>query len=167
MQNSRNRLVELRKLLDNFSSGSESPEVQGELARFLVIRSAGYIENTFETCIQHFTAAHSHPFVASHVRAGLFRGRNPSPDVLIERTRSLNDNWAADLEEYLNEDDSRVRRELQYLVDRRNRIAHGQSESVNRRKALDLADLALALGDRFTDLFNPVPDSPERPRTSD
>nr|WP_282706025.1 HEPN domain-containing protein [Paraoerskovia marina] len=153
MDTSRTRLVNLRKMLDELPA--EPPEVAAELARFLVVRSAGYIENTFETCIKHFAEAKSHPAIARHVVNGLFRGRNPAPEVLVERTRNFDEGWAVQLEHLLGDDDSRIGRELAYMVDRRNRIAHGRSETVNRRKALDLADIAVELGDWMATLIDP------------
>lgn len=153
MQAGRRRLEELRATLDGLDA--DPPEVGAELSRFLVVRATGYIEHTVETCIQHFAEAHSHPAVARYVVVGLFRGRNPKPDVLIDRLRTLSEDWARDLEEFLDADDARVRRELEFMVDRRNKIAHGQSESVNRRKALDLADVALGVGDWLLTLIDP------------
>lgn len=153
MQTSRRRLEELRKTLDELPA--EPPEVGAQLARFLVVRSTGYIEHTFETCVRHFAEAHAHPAVARHVIAGLFKGRNPSPNVLIERTKLLSEDWAKSLETYFDSDDAIVRRELNFMVNRRNQIAHGQSESVNRRKALDLADVALEVGNWLTSLIDP------------
>lgn len=157
MQTSRRRLEELRKTLDELPLEplEVSAEVSTHLARFLVVRATGYIEHTFETCIKHFAESHAHPAVARHVTAGLFKGRNPWPATLLERTKSLSQDWHAQLEAYLDADDARVRRELRFMVDRRNRIAHGESESVNRRKALDLADIALDLGDWLTALIDP------------
>jgi len=152
MQANRRRLEELRLLVN---SATHEPEVGSELSRFLVIRASGYVEHTFETCIQHFAEAKSHPAVANYVAAGLFRGRNPKPDVLLERTRMLSEEWAVQLEGYFDSDDSRVRRELDFLIDRRNKIAHGQSESVHRRKALDLADVALEVGEKLTAIIDP------------
>ena len=55
--------------------------------------------------------------------------------------------WAGEFNAYLDEDDKRVRRELGLLVDRRNNISHGQNEGLGVRKALDLSDLALEVGD--------------------
>lgn len=153
LQASRDRLDELRNMLDELPV--DPPEVSGHLARFLVVRSTGYVEHTFETCVCHFAEAHSHPAIARHVTAGLFKGRNPRPDVLLDRTRLLSEDWAESLRRYFDEDDSAVRRELSFMVDRRNQIAHGQSESVNRRKALTLADVALDVGKFLTELIDP------------
>lgn len=158
MQTSRLRLKELRKTLDELPH--EPPEVGAELARFLVVRASGYVEHTFETCIRHFVEAHSHPAVARHVNAGLFRGRNPSSSTLLDRTKTMSEEWHAQLDNYLEVDDARVQRELNFMVDRRNRIAHGENESVRRRKALDLADIALDVGEFLTKLIDPRNSAP-------
>lgn len=153
MQVSRSRLEELRKTLDELPA--EPPEVGTQLARFLVVRSTGYVEHTFETCLRHFAEARSHPAIARHVVSGLFKGRNPKPEVLLERTALMSEAWGKSLQNYLDKDDARVRRELSFMVDRRNQIAHGKSESVNRRKSLDLADISLDLGEWLTILIDP------------
>lgn len=153
MQANRNRLKELRTTLDELPM--EPPEVGAHLARFLVVRSTGYIEHTFESCIHNFADAHSHPIVANHVISGLYKGRNARPGTLVDRIGVLSEEWSELLVAYLDDDDASVRRELEYMVDRRNRIAHGESESVNRRKAIGLADVALGLGSFLTDLMDP------------
>ena len=63
--------------------------------------------------------------------------------------------WAKELDIYLDADDQAVKRELEFLVDRRNKIAHGQSESVNLRKSLDLCRMALAVGDWAVTTMDP------------
>ena len=55
----------------------------------------------------------------------------------------------------LDADDERCRRELAFMMDRRNKISHGISESVNRSKALVLKDIACELADWFILRFNP------------
>lgn len=55
--------------------------------------------------------------------------------------------WASEFNAYLDAEDKRVRRELGLLVDRRNNISHGQNEGLGVRKALDLSELALEVGD--------------------
>lgn len=153
MQVNRRRLRELRDLVNTYPG--EPPEVGTELARFLVIRSTGYVEHTFETCIKSFALAHSHPSVANHVVAGLFRGRNARSETLLDRISELSDSWRVRLESFLGEDDGRTRRELDFMVDRRNKIAHGQNETVNRGKAIDLADVALDVGAELIEIIDP------------
>ncbi|MGL5824656.1 MAG: hypothetical protein ACRCYU_07445 [Nocardioides sp.] len=67
----------------------------------------------------------------------------------------LDSRWAAALDSFLDEADGWRRRELSYLVDRRNKISHGQSETVGRRKALDLTAMALEVSDWLANCLNP------------
>ncbi|MBF4586143.1 hypothetical protein ITJ69_08345 [Curtobacterium sp. VKM Ac-2887] len=130
-------------------------DVSSALARFLTVRACGHIELTFDECLAHYADEKAHPFIASHVRAGLFKGRNPRPDDLTERLRRINPSWSTSFVEYLDEDDNRRRRELGLLVDRRNSISHGQNEGLGVRKALDLARLALDVSAWFCSTLSP------------
>jgi hypothetical protein len=152
---SRSRLVELVALVRAFD-GSDASDAHAALARFLAIRSCGHIEFTFDECISQFANAKSHPMIAAHVRGGLFRGTNPRPQSLIDRTRKLSSEWANELESYLHDGDKLVWRELSFLVDRRNSISHGQNEGLGVRKSLDLANIALDVGDWITSMINPT-----------
>ena len=156
MDTSRKRLMGLRKLLDELPRDC-AEDVGAELSRFLVIRSVGYIEHTFDNCVASFAESKSHPTVANFVRESLFKGRNPSPEKMVSRLQILDTNWESKLQNYLDADDKRVHRELTYMVDRRNKIAHGINETVNRRKSLDLADIALDLGEFLIKLIDPRP----------
>jgi len=55
----------------------------------------------------------------------------------------------------LEADDQRLRRELAFLVDRRNKIAHGLNEGIGTVKALALKDVASEAADWFIARFNP------------
>lgn len=62
---------------------------------------------------------------------------------------------ASEFAALLDADDQRLRRELAFLVDRRNRISHGLSEGVGLRKALDLSSVSSEVGDWFILKLNP------------
>lgn len=164
MEAARRRLENLRALVQKSPAPPKNApqdllrhleDSDAELARFLVVRSTGFVERTFELCIQHFAESHSHPFVASHVHSGLFKGRNAKAGTLIERLHDLNPAWADDLNDFFDYDDGRARRELNFMVTRRNLIAHGGSESVGRVKALEIANLSLEIGDLLCTLVDP------------
>lgn len=151
---SRRRLSDLRDTAASLPSGT-SEEISSAISRFLIIRSAGHIEYTFDECLNCYSISKAHPNVANFVKSGLFSGRNPSPAKLVSQLSRLSPQWGRELETMLNSDDENVRRELTYLVDRRNRIAHGQNESVRMRKTLELCDMSLAIGDFFTEAIDP------------
>jgi len=83
------------------------------------------------------------------------RGANPSPDKLIAVVRRFDAGWATDLETTFNADDHRLSREVSFLVDRRNKIAHGLSESLGATKALSLVPVAHEVAKWFLDTFDP------------
>jgi len=151
---SRQRLIELRETAANLPSGT-SEEISSAISRFLIIRSAGHIEYTFDECLNCYATSKAHPNVANFVKSGLFSGRNPSPEKLVSQLSRLSPDWGRSLERMLSADDEAVRRELAFLVDRRNRIAHGQNESVRMRKTLELCDMSLGIGDFFVHAIDP------------
>jgi hypothetical protein len=61
-----------------------------------------------------------------------------------------------EFKQFLEGDDERLRRELALLVDRRNKIAHGLSESIGRDKALLLKEVALEVSEWLVLKFNPL-----------
>ena len=143
---SRGSLVELRGTVNTSTTGNDET-IHAALARFLIVRSAGHVEFTFDQCIGSFAIAKSHPAIASYVTSGLYTGRNPWPGTLVGRLSRLSNGWGQELDAFLREEDERRRRELSFLVDRRNKIAHGLSEGIGRRKALDLCDMAVEVAD--------------------
>lgn len=153
LESSRRKLLALKELVNGLAVDGSGTDV--ELARFLVVRSCGHVEFSFDESIACFVSAHSRLNVASYVRGGLFRGRNPKSGTMLEVLRRFDSGWAADFESFLGQELGLYQRELDFLVDRRNKIAHGQSEGVTRRKALDLCDYAVDIADWLVDCFDP------------
>ena len=151
---SRERLKGLRHQINSLNPAI-GVEIEGALCRFLAVRACGHVEYVFDECLATFVERISARPVGSYVRSGLFSGRNPRPAELVARLSRLDVSWGSELEGYLNEDDQKRSRELAFLVSRRNAIAHGQNEGLNRRKALDVADLAIELGDWFVIRLTP------------
>lgn len=144
LKQSRDSLLELKSIV---SATNVDAPLLAQLARFLSIRSTGHVEFTLDKCLEHFATAKSHPYISSYVISGLYRGRGVKPDTLIDRFRDINPELALRLETFLAQDDERLRRELAFMVDKRNRIAHGQNHGLSTRKALDLSDVAIEVGD--------------------
>lgn len=151
---SRRRLSELRSELDALPEVT-SAEVEQALSRFLVVRACGHLEFTFEEAFCAYAESRASPSVANYVRSGFFRGSNPNPSRLTVTLGKLDPALAAPIVSLLEGDDQRLSRELSFLVDRRNKIAHGQSENVSRSRALQLADVALNVGDALIQSLDP------------
>jgi hypothetical protein len=124
-------------------------EVSQALARFLVIRTCGYLEQVVDQCCIAFVTSKSPPRVTSFGTSWLGRGANPSPERLVGLVRRFDTEWATELQGRFDVDDQRLSREVSFLVDRRNKIAHGVSEGIGARKALDLVSVTREVADWF------------------
>lgn len=125
------------------------------LARLLVVRSCGYLEQVVGEVARELSEARSGGTVLRFALSWLPPIRNPSPDQIVQWVERFDDTWAKELKELLLDEDEELQRELSLLLDRRNRIAHGLNESITVRKALDLKRVACTLADWFLLRFNP------------
>jgi hypothetical protein len=147
-------LDELSMLVDEVQRNGGSPEA-GWLARLLVVRSCGYLEQVVDEVSKELMAGRSGGPIRSFSQSWLPSHRNPWPERLVEWVNRFDVTWARELAELLEEDDERLYRELSFLVDRRNRIAHGLNEGIGVRKALDLQTVSVEVADWFILRFNP------------
>lgn len=133
-----------------------SPESRGWLARFLVIRASGYLEQVIVECFRGHVVEKSGGLVRSFASSWLERSRNPSPSNLLDMVGRFDSSYRDELEQLLAKDDDRLKRELSFLVSVRNSIAHGMNEGINPTRALGLSEVAVELGDWFILRFNPL-----------
>lgn len=148
-------LDELSQLVDQVKRSGDNETEASWLARLLVVRSCGYLEQVVDEVGRELMQQRSGGVVRSFSQSWLPSHRNPWPDRLVEWVSRFDTSWSAELWELLDEDDERLRRELSFLVDRRNRIAHGLNEGIGVRKALDLQGVAGEVADWFIRRFNP------------
>lgn len=138
------------------SSPSDQPDEEARaLARFLVVRSCGYLEQVSEECCRSFVKSKTIPQVSSYGASWLGRGASPTPAHLVALVRRFDAAWADTLDLFLRTDDELLWREISLLVDRRNKIAHGSSEGITGRKALDLSIHAKSVASWFVSRFDP------------
>ena len=130
-------------------------EVTQALARFLVVRTCGYLEKTVQQCCIEYVERKSGSRVRSFARSWLDRLTNPDPDRLQALVARFDPALSADLRDLFDRDDGELRREISLLVEKRNKIAHGENEGIGARKALDLAVHARTVSDWFVLNFNP------------
>ena len=126
------------------------------LARLLVVRSCGYLEQVVREIALGYIAQRSGGYVEAFAVSWVPEGKNPWPDYLVRWVGRFDKNLADDLDDLLEDDDERLRREVSFLVDRRNRIAHGLNEGIGGRKALDLKNVACEMAEWFTIQFDPT-----------
>ncbi|WP_416138806.1 HEPN domain-containing protein [Halomonas sp. HK25] len=132
-----------------------SEPVSAELSRFLVVRTCGYLEQSIEECCRSYLKSKSDPRSAAFGESWLGRGANPRPDSLIKLVKRFDSAWADDLEALLSAEDELLKREIEYLVDKRNRISHGLNQGVGQRKALNLVPFARRVTNWFIFMFDP------------
>jgi hypothetical protein len=153
-------VTSLEKQLDRLADavrtqGDRTDDEQIWLTRFLVVRACGYLEQAVhETVLGHITrrtAGTGRAFAISW----LSRSRNPSPDNLLEMVARFDGALEAEFSEWLDDNDSELRRELSLLVHRRHHIAHGLNEGLGTQKALQLVDVAKQVADWFILALNP------------
>lgn len=148
------RLNELEGLVRR-PSDDTGQEVRDWLARLLVVRSCGFVEQTvLEVCRGYIEGRSGGP-TRSFSHSWLERGRNPTPDALVAFVGRFDATWSRELQDFLDEDDQRLSRELAFLVDRRNKIAHGLNEGIGTVKAIQLLDVSNEVSDWFVSRFNP------------
>ncbi len=138
--NNLQRQIQTLEELVSQAQYSQSDEVKQALARFLVVRTSGYLEQVVSACIREYLTHCSSPAVTNFGLSWLTHGLSPKPDQLIKLVGRFDNGMAESLKSFLDKEDALLRRELTFLVDRRNKIAHGVNESVGIRKALDLLE---------------------------
>lgn len=130
-------------------------EVTRALTRYLVVRTCGFLETVVDECCIAFIGSKSSPAVAAYGASWLGRGANPTPGRLVGLVGRFDGAWATELQSLFDADDERLKREVAFLVDRRNKIAHGQGEGISGRRALDLAASAREVTDWFIRRLDP------------
>ncbi len=130
-------------------------EVLSWLARLLVVRTSGCLERSTHEIVRGFIAGKSGGQVRTFAHSWLERSRNPSPEALVSILGRFDMNLQRDFEQLLDEDDQRLRRDLSFLVSRRNAIAHGLNEGVGLQRALALVPPVLDVVDWFILRMNP------------
>lgn len=155
LANLERRLDELIRLTRTNDRGV-SDEIRGWLARLLVVRSCGYLEQVANEVFRSYIDAKSGGMVRSFARSWLERSNNPTPKNLLEAVGRFDALLQQDLYELLEVDDQRLHREISFLVDRRNKIAHGLNEGITPSRALLLSEAAKEVADWFILRMNPL-----------
>jgi hypothetical protein len=150
------RLTELTTLVREQARTPDNQEITAWLARLLVVRSCGYLEQTVAETSRAYTRRKSYGLVRNFSLGWLERTQNPTPKALETFTGRFDQNLKEELSELLDADDGRLRRELSTLVEQRNRIAHGLNEGIRVRKALDLKEIACEVADWYILRFRPA-----------
>jgi hypothetical protein len=154
----RQRQLDLRNTRDALGRAAavDDDEVERCLARYLALRSAGYIEAVRDDACDTFCEARSAPEVTSRIRVHLRTGQGTTPSQLVQFFGSFRAEWADELNALLDADDAVLRSRLGALVAARKKIAHGDGESVTTMRALQWAEAAELVGKWIVARFDPA-----------
>jgi hypothetical protein len=152
---SKTSLDDLEATLEIASSDHPEYPYRDWLGRFLVIRSAGYIEFAVSAIAREHVRRKSGGSVEAFALSWLDKSRNPSRKNLAEFLARFGQEIRIAFDTFMDDDDERLDRELAFMIDRRNRLAHGENESVNVAKAILLKDVAVEIVDWIAEALNP------------
>ena len=156
-------IANLERRLKRFAALIEHPapnepdEVTQALARFLVVRTCGHLEKTVQQCCLAYVHNKSFGRVRFFSASWLKKVENPTPDNLVQLVGRFDSSLRDELSALFEDNDGELRREVSLLVEKRNAIAHGESDGIGSRKALDLLNYSRILTDWFIRNFDPRP----------
>lgn len=147
-------LKEVQKCLRELDN--DAPDaVSRALARYLTVRSVGYIEAVRDDLADLYASAAGHPRLHKRVTHHLRGGFGATPEQLLTFVGSFDKDWRSMLAGILDKDDQALRNQLGAMVAARKKIAHGDGDQVTSGRALAWADVALKLGSELSKLFDP------------
>jgi len=141
--------------LAHLASTTSDDDARPFLARLLVIRSSGYLEQTAFEVFRYYISACSGGQVKSFAHTWVEKTRNPSAHNLEEMVGRFDAEWREQFGAFLDDQDERLRRELAFLINTRNQIAHGLNEGIGLQKALQLKGVAIEIANWIVAQFRP------------
>lgn len=132
------------------------PEVLSWLSRLLVVRTSGCLEQSVHEITRGLVAGKSGGIIRTFAHSWLERSRNPSPEALLATLGRFDTSFEDEFADFIDRDDQRLRRDIAFLVSRRNAIAHGFNEGVRLEHALSLVPATKEIVDWFVLRLNPL-----------
>ncbi|NJK59883.1 MAG: hypothetical protein HC918_05995 [Oscillatoriales cyanobacterium SM2_1_8] len=126
------RVTKIQALLDK-AAKVEDLELQGELARYIAVRTSGLIETTVRETLENYVQKRAAPEVQRFVSTRLRRFRNPDLKDILELAAEFSDS----LQDALRDLPEEFREAVTSTVGLRNNIAHGGDTSISLGKIRD------------------------------
>lgn len=131
---------DLLSLVRNYSEGDGN--VEGALLRYLVVRSAGYIEAARDDLAIGHVRAVAPQRIQKRIAVHLNNGQGASSGQIRDFMETFDADWKTELAGVLDADDARLKDQLGALIGARKKIAHGRGETVNVTSAIRWAECA-------------------------
>jgi RiboL-PSP-HEPN len=135
------------------TSGADT-EVQADFARYLLVLTAGFLENCVEAILLDFTRKRSAPEVVFYVERQLANWTNPNCEKIKTIFGLFKADWRDQLEAFLI-DEKKDR--INGLVALRHRVAHGEYVGTTLSQAKEYYGSALAVVQFMLEMVEPKP----------
>lgn len=123
------QLQELEALIERSDEAcGDSIEMRSEWAKYLCVRSAGFLEIGLREIFSSFVRDTSHEAVGRFAVGQLKRISNPKAGRFVEVARAFKKKWSEELEEFVT-DDGRDDAINSIMVNR-HKIAHGEDSGI-------------------------------------
>ena len=131
----------------------EQDEITGEINRYLIVRTCGFLEQSLVLAARSLCESRSGAEALRFAHSWLERSPNPRKDEILKLVHRFNETWSDELVVILNQDEKGSR--INALVGIRNDIAHGKNQGVSRRQAWEYFQLASEIVDWVLERFEP------------
>jgi len=118
------KLDDLYNLVENI----KDEEVQALMAKFLCVRTSGFLESSLKNLINEYLHGTSPKPIESFVNNKVKRETNLKYDRLVSILESFDKEWANKLS---NEITDNQKEALNTIVSNRNNIAHGENDNIS------------------------------------
>lgn len=125
----------------------DDPELASDLARYLCLRVAGYLEQAMSVCIRDRCLKGSWGIAQSFAMSWTDRMPNMSADAYVKVVGRFGPALASGANDVLAEDERRAT--LNSLIGIRNDIAHGKNQGISREQAWEYFKVVEVLADWF------------------
>jgi hypothetical protein len=124
-----------------------------DLSRYLVVRSAGFLEEIRDEAAADFTHRASSAKVLAYVRTTIGKGGGVSPGQLETFMNNFDVAMGKSIKDALSANNNILSSRLGTLVKSRKQIAHGQGNNVNESRALVGCETAVTVADLVVQEF--------------
>lgn len=122
------QLQSLDALILKAAHSTQDVELLSHWARYFCVRTAGILENGITEIYSEYVVRTSSPPVANYASSRLARIQNPNSERFLETARHFDTQWAATLENFL--DDNGRKDAIDSIMNVRHQIAHGQNAGI-------------------------------------
>ncbi len=109
----------------------ENIELMGHWGRYLCVLVAGFLENALRELYSSYVRRVASPSVANYSAKTLEHILNPKASKFVEIARGFNEDWAEELESFLDGEGERRRNAINSIMNNRHQIAHGKMPGIS------------------------------------